>query len=326
MKTNDQSPQNTSLQNQQLLQDNLSKISQQFQQLLDQNNINQKEFKALNDRIIQIENKPVDYIAKFFEPASVVPIIFTVIGTLGITWFTNYRKRVNDKNETKKLIVYFINENRNVLIALSIQLWDLGENLDNSYTKPIKSCQEFIKLLKSRQINQEILSSSKIFGKQECSKLLKYFFELDNISTNINLLINRRFNTEENGDYSLSSLLNGDFNNSSNNKKKLLNGDIDDARVKLSSMICLSFDILKKFDPKSFDDDFKKNISVTMDDDNFGFKDLIYLFWDGGTYRGKISFPRLDVYKKHFPELQTYLDKDKKKILKSEEFKIGLTH
>ncbi|PZV20440.1 MAG: hypothetical protein DCF12_22435, partial [Snowella sp.] len=79
------------------------------------------------------------------------------------------------------MILYFIEANKNILAALSVELEKLKRYKktdgiimipnDFSYTPIIQSCKEYIELLKNRKINQDILLSSKSFDKKASDKL-----------------------------------------------------------------------------------------------------------------------------------------------------------
>ena len=63
--------------------------------------------------------------------------------------------------------------------------------------------KDCIKLLENNQVNKEILPNSKIFEKENCNKILRYFIDLQNLLTNIRLMILRDFHKDLNGDYRL---------------------------------------------------------------------------------------------------------------------------
>ena len=78
--------QNQHLTNPKVVQESLTNFNKKLSEI---NVNNQKELQVLNQKILKLEQKSVNYLEKLFEPTSVFPAFFTIVTTLLITLIVN---------------------------------------------------------------------------------------------------------------------------------------------------------------------------------------------------------------------------------------------
>ena len=334
--------QNQPLTNPKVVQESLTNFNKKLSEI---NVNNQKELQVLNQKILKLEQKSVNYLEKLFEPTSVFPAFFTIVTTLLITLIVNWNNKRNLQNDTKKIILYFIESNKNTLMALSLEIENLRPHpiVTNSvlYTKQIQSCEEFIKLLENNQVNKEVLPNSKIFQKENCNKILRYFIDLQNLLTNIRLMILRDFHKDPNDDYRLFRQDTYLYSEEVEMKKKLNSLLYSESIISNSESIISNIDFLysqelyneiayekvrqreqaKLHKLSKLVDDIREQLSAIIclsfeimlvfdskkmkNDDSFSKQ--IKVFWNGGELGGKY-YPSAGKYQDDYPKLKAYVE------------------